>query len=439
MQTTKQTTNLEYAAAVLRRLTDTYAVDPSPQDMARLSGPMLEIALSVMREGTERGARRSRLQAECIARGLDPLLLAIAEANPSQDLSTLTVSPGVSGWQSFDLVDVMDEDLPAISWLVKPYVHRPSVTAWFGKPKSMKSLLVLDMCLHVAGGLSWLTINPNGDGGLQVSRARIVWIDLENGAATFKRRMRAIASALGLQSERGKVLAYSMPDPWPDLSQSGNVAEMIARMQELGDVGILVIDHLAQALGSVDENSPLIAQVMGNIRQIAETCNLAIVLIHHAKKGQGKDSGAPEDQLRGHGAILANVDAAYLVERDKEDRTNLKITPVAVRGPDAPTLAAKFSFEQDVNLELTQARFWRQAWRKDTDIIREAVLEVLGQGETNKGRLVAAVMEKTKLSNEKVKNAISVLEGVGEIAYTQGPKGAQIYKLNEAGDDESES
>lgn len=67
------------------------------------------------------------------------------------------------------------------------------------------------------------------------------------------------------------------------------------------------------------------------------------------------------------------------------------------------------------------------------------MLEVLGQGETNKGRLVAAVMEKTKLSNEKVKNAISVLEGVGEIAYTQGPKGAQIYKLNEAGDDESES
>lgn len=432
----KVNTSLNYAAAVLRRLTDANAVDPSAQDMARLSGPMLEIALSVMKEGAECGARRARLQAECIARGLDPLLLAIAEADPAQDLSVINVSSEGSGWQAFDLVDVMDEDLPAISWLVKPYVPRPSVTAWFGKPKSMKSLLVLDMCLHVAGGLSWLTINPKGEGGLQVSSARVVWIDLENGAATFKRRMRAIANALGLQRERGRVLAYSMPNPWPDLGQEENAQEMIARIQGLGDIGILVIDHLGQALGSIDENSPLIAQVMGNIRRIAESCNLAVVLIHHAKKGQGKDSGAPEDQLRGHGAILANVDAAYLVERDKSDRTNLKITPVAVRGPDAPNLGATFSFEQDENLELTQARFWRQAWRNDIDVAKDAVFVALGQGNKNYTELVATVKEKTGLSDAKIRSAIAVLEGVREIAYVSGPKGAKIYRLNEVGDDE---
>jgi hypothetical protein len=74
MSNTKaNTTNLEYAAAVLRRLTDTYATDPNPSEIARLPGPMLEIALAVMGDGRERGARRMRLNAEATARGLESL------------------------------------------------------------------------------------------------------------------------------------------------------------------------------------------------------------------------------------------------------------------------------------------------------------------------------------------------------------------------------
>jgi hypothetical protein len=361
------------------------------------------------------------------------LLTAIAEADPNSSLSEIH-SQG-SGWVAFDLADVLLEELPPITWVVKPFLQRPSVTAWFGKPKSMKSLLVLDMCLHVAAGKPWLISDPKDSGGLAVERSRVVWVDLENGAATLKRRMRAIATALGMGEERGQMLAYSMPSPWPDLSDRENMLALVATIQALGGVGLLVIDHLAQALGAVDENSPLIAQVMGNIRQVSESCNVAIVLIHHAKKGQGKDGGAPEDQLRGHGAILANVDAAYLVERDRTERTNLKVIPVAVRGPDAPNLAATFSFEQDVGLELTAARFWRQVWRADTEVAKAAIFDALGDGKKNYTELVAAVKEKTGMSDAKIRSAIAVLEGVKEIIFTSGAKGAKIYRLNEAGDE----
>ena len=429
-------TNLKYAAAVFRRLTDPHTDVPTAADIQRLNGPMLEIALAILGEGKDQVSRRGRLKAEATARGLDLLLQEVEAVDIGKPLAEIK---NLSNWQAYDLADVMLEELPPIQWLVRPYVPRPSVTAWFGKPKSMKSLLVLDMCLHVASGLPWLTVSPKEGGGLVVSQARVVWLDLENGSAALKRRMRAIAQALGMGKERGQVLAYSMPDPWPDFSNDENTASMITRVQELGDVGILVIDHLAQALGAVDENSPLIAQVMGHIRQIAETCNVAIVLIHHAKKGQGKDSGAPEDQLRGHGAILANVDAAYLVERDRSDRTNLKITPVAVRGPDAPNLAAKFSFEQDENLELKQARFWRQVWRDDMAIAKDAILQALGQGKKNYTELISAVKTlQSGLSNEKIRNAIAILEGVREIAFTKGDKGAKIYRINEV-DDEDEN
>lgn len=425
---------MTYAAAFFKKLVRDGGRSLSAADWARLSTPMLEIALSVHGVGGDDAIRWTRLQEKCKEQSLDPFLTEIISADPDTDLTTIK---GELGWQPFDLVDVMKEELPAVSWLVKPLVARPSVIAVFGKPKTMKSLLALDMCLHIAGGLPWLASNPRGEGGLPVTQARIVWVDLENGAAIFKRRMKAIALALNLQQSRGQVLAYSMPAPWPNLSEVEQRDALIIRLKALGDIGVLVIDHLGQALGAIDENSPLIAQVMGNIRQVAEACNLAIVLIHHAKKGQGKDSGAPEDQLRGHGAILANVDAAYLVERDKIERTHLKFTPVAVRGPDAPTLAAQFSFEQDANLELTQARFWRVTWQSNSAKAQNAILRALANGKLNQTELRAGVKKDEQgLSDQNIRDAIAVLEGTAEILYTAGSKGAKIYRLAEGSEND---
>ncbi|MFZ5910410.1 MAG: AAA family ATPase [Chloroflexota bacterium] len=425
--------NLAYTAALVRKMLSPLVDDPGAADFARLTPPMLEIALAVHSEGRDEGKRRARLKAEIAARGLDALQAEIEAADPNADLSALQGE----GWQSIDLADVINEPIPPITWLVKPYLPRPSVTAWFGKPKAMKSLLVLDMCLHVAGGYAWLSSTPDGKDGVDVTPARVVWLDLENGVNTLKRRMKAIAKALGMEAARDRMLAYSMPTPWPDLSKNENAAALITRLNELGEIGVLVIDHLGQVFGPVDENSPLASQVMGTIRQISESCNLAIVLIHHAKKGQGRDSGAPEDQLRGSGAILAGVDGAYLIERDKADKTNLKLIPVAVRGPDAPNVSARFAFEQDENLDLTQARFWRIAWRKDSVRAMDAVLKALENGKKNFTQLVAAAKNiEPGISDKKIREAIATLEGTKEIYFIKGDKGAKIYEL--AGENDSE-
>ena len=137
MSDDQTTPHLNYAAALLKKLVSPLAtIDPIADDYARLSGPMFEIALAVSSEGPDKGARQTRLRAEISARNLDPLLSEIESADPQADLSTLQTS---SGWKAFDLADVVTEDIPSIVWLVKPYLPRPSVTVWFGKPKAMKS------------------------------------------------------------------------------------------------------------------------------------------------------------------------------------------------------------------------------------------------------------------------------------------------------------
>jgi hypothetical protein len=170
---------------------------------------------------------------------------------------------------------------------------------------------------------------------------------------------------------------------------------------------------------------------MGTIRQIAEVCNVAIILIHHAKKGNGKDSGNLEDQLRGSGAILAGVDAAFLIERDPVDKNQVTVKPVAVRGPDAPTISANFSYEQDENLDLTSSRFWRVAYRSPTARARDAIIQALKDNEKpNHTELRAAAKRiDSSLSDAIIREGIATLEGTREILFVKAGKGAKIYEL----------
>ncbi|MBI5951780.1 MAG: AAA family ATPase [Chloroflexi bacterium] len=429
------TTTLKYAAHVLKRLTDYGASDPTAEDVKRLSGsPLFEIVLSVLGEGRDKEKRKSRLNAELTARGLDMVLQPeIFNADVRVDLSSLSLS---SGWQPFDLADVMNEDIPPIEWVVKYFLPRPSVVVFFGRPKHKKTLVVLDMCHHIASGLNWM-ISPGGNDGIEVRSARVVWVDLENGARLLKRRMKAFGKALGAAPSRGAFMAYSMPDPWLDLSKPENIPAMIERIKALGNISVLTIDHLSQVFGTIDENSALASQVMGAIRQISEVCNVAIILIHHAKKGAGKDGGLLEDMLRGSGAILAGCDAAFMVERDQSDKNQVTIKPVAVRGPDAPNISATFSYEQDDNLDLTLARFWRIAYRSVAARAHDAVLRALQEkGKLNHTNLRSEAKRiDSSLSDQNIRDGIAALEGTREIVFIVGSKGAKIYELKEEADE----
>lgn len=438
MEDTKlKTPNLDYAAALLKKLISPLsAADPCADDFKRLSGLWHEIAFAVLSEGRDKSARRVRLQAELSGRDIGYLPMSeIDSADPLADLATMQTK---SGWLAFDLADVILEDIPPIEWVVRYFLSKPSVIVIFGRAKHKKTLVVLDMCHHIASGMNWMTSDSNGRDGIEVNAARVVWVDLENGTRLMKRRMKAFAHALDVDIPRGQFLAYSMPDPWLDLSKPENIPLMIERIKALGDIGVLVIDHLAQVFGGIDENSPLASQIMGAIRVISEACNVGIVLIHHAKKGQGKDGGMIEDQLRGSGAILAGVDAAFLVEKDSIDKNQVTIKPVAVRGPDAPNISAKFSYEQDDNLDLTSARFWRIAYRSIAARARDAITQALQEkGKLNHTALrTEAKRIDASLSDANIREGIATLEGTKELVFIKGDKGAKIYEL--AGDSDED-
>lgn len=431
-----KTPHLNYAAALLKKLISPLAAaDPSAEDFKRLTGPMLDIALAVYSEGRGKDARRARLKAEKAARNLEGIQAEIDSADPNADLSAFQLS---GGWTAFDLADVQDEIIPPTEYLVKPYVTRPGVTIFFGRPKELKSLVVLEMSLHIAGGYPWLASSPNSNDGIEVKQGRVVWLDIENGALTMKRRLKAFQAAIDVRAAPGQFRVYSFPAPALDLSKEANEIELITRLQSLGGIDIFVIDHLSQVFGDIDENSPQASKVMGAIKRISEILQISIVVIHHANKFF-KQGGTLADSLRGSGAILANIDALIFIQRDTVDRNQIQIIPAAVRGPEAKNVSAIFSFEQDEYLDLTQARFWRIAWRDAYSLARDAILKALqGNKELNNTRLRNACKDAkiSGVTDKVARHAIDTLESAGEIVMRDGKSNAKLYRL--AGENEDE-
>lgn len=433
---TTKSPNLKLAAHLLKRLTDASAADPIAADIARLSGPLYEVVLSVIGEGRNTDARKKRLQAEIFASDhkLDFLQSEIDLADISADLSTLSTS---SGWDSFDLADFQDIEIPPTEYLIKPYLARPGVAIFFGRPKDLKSLLVEDLCIHVANGINWLASGPNSTDGIPVQKGRVAWYDAENGNVLMKRRLKAFQAAIGGRVAPGQFIFWSFPSPALDLSQDNQANEMIARLQSLGGIDLFVIDHLSQVMGpEVDENSPMAGRVMGNIKRISEVCNMSIVCIHHANKFT-KQGTQLSDQLRGSGAILANIDSLIFVKRDMVNRSEIEIIPAAVRGPEIKNISANFSYTQDEYLDLKEARFWKIAWRDAYSIARDVILNALkGDTELNQRQLRKACKD-SNVTDQMARDTLDTLVSSGEIVMRTGPHKSYIYNL--AGDNDEDT
>jgi hypothetical protein len=208
-------------------------------------------------------------------------------------------------------------------WLVKRIIPRQGVVTLYGASQSFKSFLAFDLAMHVALGRQW--------GGRLVTQASAIYVAAEGAAGLRKRKF-------GFELSNADRLPDKVPfflvSTAPDLgTEKGDLAALIAAIETACVApGLVVIDTLAQSIGTGDENGAGMVQFVANATALANHFKACVVAVHHVGLSDDK-------RARGHSSLVGGVDAQLLAERKegtlstvltvqklKDDEANLTLT-----------------------------------------------------------------------------------------------------------------
>lgn len=227
-------------------------------------------------------------------------------------------APGIASAEAeFDAVEVEERPAPkrkglyVIRWAdAKPVLDQPylidgvmdlgTMVVTYGDSNAGKTYVKLDQCFHIAAGRLW--------NGHKVRQGLIVYVAAEGGTG-FLKRMEAFKRHYGVTE-----LPFSLvPCPIDLFDGAADTAKLIklvrAEEEHYGQKCVMVvIDTLARAMGSGDENTAKDMGVfVGHVDRVRAATGATVDIIHHT--GKDKAKGA-----RGSSALRAATDTELEVQ-----------------------------------------------------------------------------------------------------------------------------
>jgi RecA-family ATPase len=195
-------------------------------------------------------------------------------------------------------------------WLVKDLWAQEAVGIVGGEPKCGKTFLALDLAVSVASGTPCLRAFPVSVAG------RVLLYAAEDPLDEVRRRLEGICAAAGLELADLDLQVITEPTLRLDLKAVRcNLEETVAKLQPR----LLILDPFVR-LHRIDENaSGEVAPLLAYLRALQRRHGLAVLVVHHAKKGAG---GIRAGQaLRGSSEFHAWGDSNLYLRKQGEDLT----------------------------------------------------------------------------------------------------------------------
>jgi len=347
----------------------------------------------------------------------------------------------VLGWQVYNLREAF-KPRPPLQYLIEGTYYLPSLNCVYAPPGTLKTMLLLDQAVCVAGGLDWLIPLPgkDTDTARKTQQAAVFWVDCDNGPRPMAERLEALARARSLPLDIP--LHYtSMPSPWLDISNWPNVERLTKRIKALG-AKFVILDNLRNICGGVDENAADMGTVMANLRRLTEDTQAVVVVIHHQRKDSGGRQKRAGDTLRGHSSIEAALDLALLIDRNGQN-DSITIKATKTRGVDILPFGALFTYTHKPNsTELAEARFFGVEVENvvtQTTIRRAIACAVDKQPGMTQSKLIDAVQEALKPTDgeappgkSRIRDEVLNMAARGKISAQKGERGAILYSPPDA-------
>jgi hypothetical protein len=195
-------------------------------------------------------------------------------------------------------------------WLIRGLWGAEAVGIVGGEPKCCKSFLALDMCVSVASGAPCLgRFEPAQTG-------RALLYAAEDSLHIVRRRLERIALAAGTALEHLDIQVITAPTMRLDVTDDRDrLTETVRALSPR----LLVLDPFVR-LHRIDENaSGEVAPLLGYLRNLQRNFNVAVALVHHARKGGGRARAG--QALRGSSEFHAWGDSNLYLRRHGEDLT----------------------------------------------------------------------------------------------------------------------
>jgi len=341
-----------------------------------------------------------------------------------------------AGWRWLTLTDAYAER-PAREYVVEKLLPIPSLSALYGAPGGLKTMLVMDMAMAILAGHPFLDPLPGMErvSPFITTTCPIMWVDVDNGERRSLDRMKALAGARGLP-EDAPFYFVSFPTP-PFVASKLDSVDFIIENAIAGEVKLVVFDNLGTISGGADENSAQMVEVMSGLRQIAERANCAVVVIHHRNKGNAIGNTRKGNSLRGHSSIEGALDLALLVDRTEGEDV---VTIESTKTRDIPVwpFEAMWTYNQDEAGELIGGRFYGlgrpekdDESRPSSDRAYEYIIMEL-DGEMSQTDIVNKC-KGAKIGRNTTLTVLEQIEREKLAEVTRGDRNAKIYQLSMLG------
>ena len=219
------------------------------------------------------------------------------------------------------IAEVPPEPPGQSAWLVEDLWSRQAVGVLGGQPKTAKTFLALEIALAVASGAPCL-----GRFGVP-EPGPVLFFAAEDAPVNIRARLCDLAQARGVDFDTLPVFLILTHQLRLDLT--GDLERLTQAVDTLRP-RLLVLDPFVR-IHRADENAAReISALLADLRALQRRFDLAILLVHHTRKGNGQACG---QALRGSGDLFAWGDS-YLYLRRTDDQLRLAVEHRAARAPE---------------------------------------------------------------------------------------------------------
>jgi hypothetical protein len=300
--------------------------------------------------------------------------------------------------------DIVDEESSG-NWLIENLWGARAVGIVCGNPKVGKSWLGLDMAVSVASGTDCL-------GRFSVVEPGPALIYLaEDPLPALKERVRSIGRARGVALESMQLEVVTASRLRLDHREDrARLTETVRRHRPR----LLLLDPLVRLHGVNENDAREISELLSFLRDLQRQFEVAIVLVHHARKGGSQVGG---QALRGSGDLWAFGDSNLYLRR-VDGKLSLSIEHRLAAAPEPVALKLLDDDPDRVHLEVVGAHVQRQ--RDELDLANRVIETLEHEPALSRTKL----RERLRVKNERLGEMLTELERDGRLE--RGPAGWSV-------------